>query len=94
VFKATRGTTIASSPQAVFDYVADAGLQHSWNALVRSMEPASEGPLGVGTRWRGDIARVGRVDVAPDQASTLGVGSPGAISCIAARRCRCSLVAG
>jgi hypothetical protein len=63
VFRATRSTTIARSAPEVFDYVADAGLQRSWNALVRSMEPASEGPLGVGTRWRGDISRVGKVEV-------------------------------
>ena len=27
------------------------------------MEPESDGPLEVGMRWRGDVARVGRVDV-------------------------------
>ena len=63
MFKASHRATIARNPSAVFDYVADAGRQQSWNALVRSMERDSEGPLGVGTRWRGDIARVGRVDV-------------------------------
>jgi hypothetical protein len=63
MFKASHGATIARDPSAVFDYVADAGRQQSWNALVRSMDRDSEGPLGVGTRWRGDIARVGRVDV-------------------------------
>jgi hypothetical protein len=63
MFKASHGTTIARDPSAVFDYVADAGRQRTWNGLVRSMDRDSEGPLGVGTRWRGDIARVGRVDV-------------------------------
>jgi hypothetical protein len=63
MFTATRSTTIARTAQEVFDYVADAGLQRSWNELVRSMELTSEGPLRVGARWRGDIARVGKVDV-------------------------------
>ena len=64
MFRATHSTVIARSAPEVFDYVADAGLQRSWNALVRAMEPASDGPLGVGARWRGDIARVGKVEVA------------------------------
>jgi Polyketide cyclase / dehydrase and lipid transport len=63
VFTATHSTVIARSACDVFDEVADAGRQRSWNALVRSMERTSDGPLGVGTRWRGDIARVGTVDV-------------------------------
>jgi hypothetical protein len=63
VFTATHTVTIARPAQEVFDYVADAGLQRSWNELVRSMEPAAEGPLEVGARWRGDIVRVGKVDV-------------------------------
>jgi Polyketide cyclase / dehydrase and lipid transport len=63
VFTATHSTTIARSAEEVFDYVADAGLQRSWNELVRSMEPAGDGPLAVGARWRGFVARVGRVDV-------------------------------
>jgi hypothetical protein len=63
MFRASHGTTIARDSSAVFDYVADAGRQQSWNALVRSMDRDSEGQLGVGTRWRGEIARVGRVDV-------------------------------
>jgi hypothetical protein len=63
MFTASHSTTIARSPIEVFDYIADAGRQRSWNQLVRSMERESEGPLGSGTRWRGDIARVGRVEV-------------------------------
>jgi Polyketide cyclase / dehydrase and lipid transport len=63
MFKASHRTTIARDPATVFHYVADAGRQRSWNALVRSMDRDSEGPLGVGTRWRGDIARVGSVVV-------------------------------
>ena len=63
MFKATRSTELARSAQDVFDFVADAGHQRTWNALVRSMEPESEGPLGVGTRWRGHISRVGKVEV-------------------------------
>jgi Polyketide cyclase / dehydrase and lipid transport len=63
MFKASHGITIARDPSLVFDYVADAGHQQSWNALVRAMDRDPAGPLGVGTRWRGYIARVGRVEV-------------------------------
>jgi hypothetical protein len=63
MFKASHGITIARHPSVVFDHVADAGRQRSWNALVRSMDRDSEGPLRIGTRWRGDIMRVGGVDV-------------------------------
>jgi Polyketide cyclase / dehydrase and lipid transport len=63
MFTATHSITIARDAQDVFDYVADAGLQRSWNELVRSMDPVADGPLAVGAHWRGDIARVGRVDV-------------------------------
>jgi hypothetical protein len=63
VFTASHRTTIARDPSVVFDYIADAGRQQSWNPLVRSMDQESEGRLGVGTRWHGDIARVGKVEV-------------------------------
>ena len=63
MFTATHTVTIARNPDEVFDYIADAGLQRSWNELVRSMDRAVDGPLEVGARWRGDIARVGKVDV-------------------------------
>jgi hypothetical protein len=63
MFTASHRISIARSATEVFDYIADAGRQREWNALVRSMERESEGPLGVGTRWRGNIARVGRVEV-------------------------------
>jgi hypothetical protein len=63
MFKASHTITIARDAAEVFDYVADAGRQRAWNALVRSMDRDGDRPLGVGTRWRGEIARVGKVEV-------------------------------
>ena len=63
MFKAAQSITIARDASHVFDYVADAGRQRAWNALGRSMDRQGDGPLGVGTRWRGEIARVGKVEV-------------------------------
>ena len=63
MFKAFHSITIARNRSYVFDYIADAGGQRSWNPLVRSMERTTDGPLGVGARWRGESSRVGRVDV-------------------------------
>jgi Polyketide cyclase / dehydrase and lipid transport len=63
MFKASHSTKLARDASEVFDHVADAGRQRAWNALVRSMHCESEGPLRVGTRWQGDIARVGKVEV-------------------------------
>jgi Polyketide cyclase / dehydrase and lipid transport len=63
MFTATHTITIARGAPDVFDYIADAGRQREWNPLVRAMERDGDGPLAVGSRWRGDIARVGRVEV-------------------------------
>ncbi len=41
--------------EMLFDYVADARHQREWNSAVRSMEQLSPGPIGLGTRFAGDI---------------------------------------
>ena len=43
---------IARSPEAVFDYLADQGNEVHWNPDCVSMQQLTEGPVGVGTRFR------------------------------------------
>lgn len=43
---------IARSPEAVFDYLADQGNEIHWNPDCLSMQKITEGPVGVGTRFR------------------------------------------
>jgi len=43
---------IARPPEAVFDYLADQGNEIHWNPDCVSMEKLTEGPVGVGTRFR------------------------------------------
>jgi uncharacterized protein YndB with AHSA1/START domain len=43
---------IARSQEAVFDYLADQGNEIQWNPDCVSMEKLTEGPVGVGTRFR------------------------------------------
>jgi len=43
---------IDRSPEVVFDYLADQGNEIHWNPDCVSMERLTEGPVGVGTRFR------------------------------------------
>ena len=43
---------IARSPEAVFDYLADQRNEIHWNPDCMSMQKLTEGPVGVGTRFR------------------------------------------
>ena len=43
---------IDRSPEAVFDYLADQGNEIRWNPDCLSMERLTDGPVGVGTRFR------------------------------------------
>lgn len=40
------------SPEAVFDYLSDPRSELEWNPKCESMEKLTEGPIGVGTRYR------------------------------------------
>ena len=40
------------SPEVVFDYLSDHRSELEWNPKCRSMEKLTEGPVGVGTRYR------------------------------------------
>jgi uncharacterized protein YndB with AHSA1/START domain len=45
-------STISRSCEDVFDYLADQGNEVSWNPDCLSMEQITDGPVGVGTRFR------------------------------------------
>ena len=43
---------IARTPEDVFDYLSDLGNEVRWNPDCLSMEQLTDGPVGVGTRFR------------------------------------------
>ena len=43
---------IARTPEDVFDYLSDLGNEVRWNPNCLSMERLTDGPVGVGTRFR------------------------------------------
>jgi hypothetical protein len=43
---------IARTPHDVFDFLADQGNEVLWNPDCVSMEKLTDGPVGVGTRFR------------------------------------------
>ena len=45
-------TEIARTPEDVFDYLSDMGNEVRWNPDCISMEQLTDGPVGVGTRFR------------------------------------------
>ena len=55
-------TEIARLIDEVFDYVADTRNETKWHPRVRSIEKTSEGPIGVGTTFRGDYKGSGEMD--------------------------------
>lgn len=42
--------TIAATPEAVFDYLADLGNLAEWQPSVESVERTADGPIGAGSR--------------------------------------------
>ena len=45
-------TEIARTPEDVFDYLSDMGNEVRWNPDCIAMEQLTDGPVGVGTRFR------------------------------------------
>jgi hypothetical protein len=43
---------IDRSPEVVFDYLADMRNERDWNPDLRLMEKITEGPIGLGTKFR------------------------------------------
>jgi uncharacterized protein YndB with AHSA1/START domain len=48
----TREVVIGRSPQEVFAYLSDLTHELEWNPIARSVERLTDGPVGVGTRYR------------------------------------------
>lgn len=43
---------VEASVEALFDIVSDPALRTQWQSSLRSVQPLTPGPPGVGTRWR------------------------------------------
>jgi uncharacterized protein YndB with AHSA1/START domain len=50
---------VASTPEDVFDRMADMRNELQWNPNVIEMTKAGDGPVGPGTRFQGKMKRVG-----------------------------------
>ena len=71
---------IARSPEAVFDFLADASREGEWNATAISVAKTSDGPVGRGSRFSGTYRRIGQLDsviTAHDRPHRLGFHSEG-----------------
>jgi hypothetical protein len=56
-----KGEVIVNRPaEAVFDFVADERNEPRFNTHMRIVEKTTEGPIGVGTRFRAEIVSMGR----------------------------------
>jgi Polyketide cyclase / dehydrase and lipid transport len=45
-------TVVRRSPEDVFDYCSDLRSELRWNPQVKDIEKVTDGPVGVGTRYR------------------------------------------
>ena len=55
-------TTVARSPEEVFDFLADFRHEPQWEPNCRAVEKTSDGPIGQGTTFRADMKGMGRVE--------------------------------
>ena len=46
------GIEIDRSPEEVFDFMSDLRSERSWNPAVETIEKITDGPVGVGTRYK------------------------------------------
>ena len=56
-------TLIRRSPEDVFDYCSDLRSELRWNPQVKYIEKLTDGPVGVGTRYRAQWSRSGPTTV-------------------------------
>lgn len=59
----TSTTLIDRTPEDVFDYCVDLRNELDWNPSVESMEKVTDGPVGVGTRYRAKWKQSTQLDV-------------------------------
>lgn len=59
----TKATVIRRSPEDVFDFCSDLRNELEWNPSARSIEKLTDGPVGVGTRYRAQWSNTGPVMV-------------------------------
>lgn len=52
--------TIARAPEDVFDFVADERNEPRYNPEMTTVQKLTDGPIGVGTRWRATVVSRGR----------------------------------
>jgi uncharacterized protein YndB with AHSA1/START domain len=62
VIEASSEETLDRSPEEVFDFLADAANEPTWNPDVISVEQVSSGPVGVGSTRRGEYRHIGRIE--------------------------------
>jgi len=63
VIEAHAHATINAPVETVFDAVADATNEPHWLPGAQSVEKVTDGPVGLGTRFRGAYARAGEVSL-------------------------------
>lgn len=56
-------TVIHRPPEDVFDYCSDLSSELQWNPKARYVEKCTDGPVGVGTRYRAQWANSGPTTV-------------------------------
>jgi len=59
VIQASWQVRIERPQQQVFDYVADLDNEPQWNPDASNVVRTSDGPVGLGTVWEEDFARIG-----------------------------------
>ena len=55
-------TTVARSPEEVFDFLVDFRNEPQWEPNCREAEKTSDGPIGQGTTFRANMKGMGRVE--------------------------------
>jgi carbon monoxide dehydrogenase subunit G len=59
----TNTAHIQRKPEEVFDYLVDMRNELEWNPSAQSMEKITDGPLGIGTRFRAKWKQSQLIDV-------------------------------
>jgi carbon monoxide dehydrogenase subunit G len=63
VIHAKGSVEIQAPPEAVFDYLADATHEPEWLPGASGVTKTSDGPIGLGTTFRGTYARAGEIEI-------------------------------